>query len=255
MKKVLLVLLTFVLLCSFPLNTVLADGSWYCETCGAYRDSEFCPVCGAQRPASEASAWICPKCGNEIPSDYQFCPDDGTKKVISHGSWPVIELNGTGTSLRSLSDSSKRHQAQFGPGSQYPDAGAYKPAKATSVIALFKEGNYVCVDMTYTTVGRRCVYFKASALSNASADELAMNSYSARTKAEVQPMFGPGQIYDPVVQKVAKGGKTLTYNVTLPARTSINVFFENNGWVFAEFGCALGTIRAWIPVNQVEAAR
>ena len=255
MKKALTALLAFVCIFSLLLSIAFADGSWYCNTCGAYRDSEFCPVCGTQRLASDASVWICPICGNDIPSDYQFCPDDGTQRVTSHGSWPVIELNGTGTSLRALSDSSKRHQAKFGPGSQYPDAGAYKPAKATSVIAFFKEGDYVCVDMTYTTVGRRCVYFKASALSNASANEVTMNSYSARTKAEVQPMFGPGQIYDPVVQKVAKNGKTLTYNVTIPARTSINVFFENNNWVFAEFGCALGTIRAWIPVNQVEAAR
>lgn len=255
MKKFMSVLLAFVCLFAFLITTATADGSWYCDTCSSYRDTEFCPVCGAQRPVSEAATWFCPKCGKELPSDYEFCPDDGTKKTISHGSWPVIELNGTSTSLKSFSDSSKRHQAQFGPGKQYPDAGAYKPAKATSVIALFKEGDYVCVDMTYTTVGRRCVYFKASMLSNASADEISMNSYSAQTKTEIQPMFGPGQIYDPVVQKVVKDGKTLTYSVTIPAKTSINVFFENKDWVFAEFSCALGTIRAWIPADQVEATR
>ena len=43
----------------------------------------------------------------------------------------------------------------------------------------------------------------------------------------------------------------MTKRIELGRGSLVNVFFETDGWVFAEFGCALGTIRGWIPAGMV----
>ena len=63
------------------------DQTWYCNTCKEDRDTAFCPVCGTARP-------------------------DMSKEDRSAKSWPVIELVGTDTSLRTLSDDEQRHDAE-----------------------------------------------------------------------------------------------------------------------------------------------
>ena len=205
--------------------------------------------------ADNSNSWTCPTCGQEYDGNYNFCPADGTAKTISSGSWPVRELNGYGTSLNTLKDESMRHQSYFGPEKGYPGAGAYKPYKVTSMKALLKEGDYVLVDMSYRTVGRRILYFKASSLTNDYAESIDMQTtYPATTTASVQPLFGPGSYYDKVVRKIrnSQTGETRIEKVILDAGTNVNVFFEADGWVFAEFNCAIGTIRAWLPANQVK---
>ena len=158
-------------------------------------------------------------------------------------SWPVRSLTGCGTALKPSRDENRRYQSTFGPG-KYPGAGAYKPYKVTSMTALMREGDYVLVDMSYQTVGRRILYFKDSALTNDSVESVNLRAYPAVTTTEVQPMFGPGYFYDEVENQNSR--------VTLGAGNRVNVFFETDGWVFAEFGCSLGTIRAWIPADQVQ---
>ena len=159
--------------------------------------------------------------------------------------WPVISLTGYGTALKPSKDESRRYQSTFGPGRSYPGAGAYKPYKVTSMTALMREGEYVLVDMSYKTVGRRILYFKDSSLTNAMAETANYPAYSAVTTTWIQPMFGPGYAYDEVEDQ--KNNR-----VTLGAGNRVNVFFEANGWVFAEFGCSLGVIRAWLPADQVQ---
>ena len=159
--------------------------------------------------------------------------------------WPVISLSGSGTALKPSKDQNRRFQSYFGPSRHYPGAGAYKPYKVTSATALLREGDYVLVDMSYKTVGRRILYFKDTSLTNASVQSVNLRGYSAMTTASVQPMFGPGYIYDAVEDQ--KGN-----SVTLGAWNYVTVFFEADGWVFAEFSCVLGTIRAWLPAYQVQ---
>ena len=167
------------------------------------------------------------------------------------GSWPVISLTGYATALKPSKDESRRYQSTFGPGRSYPGAGAYKPYKVTSMTALMREGEYVLVDMSYQTVGRRILYFKDSSLTNASADNVSLQAYPAVTTSTIQPRFGPGYAYDEVDMKKSNGGTAM---VTLGAGCRVNVFFEVNGWVFAEFSCALGVIRARLPADQVQPA-
>ena len=87
--------------------------------------------------------------------------------------WPEETFEGTDASLRSLKDSSQRHQSYFGPDASYHGNGAYKPAKAYNLKALFREGDYTLVDMEYPGQGRRVLYFKTSAVTGGEAETVA----------------------------------------------------------------------------------
>lgn len=220
MKKLRCLILVLICLISLLAGFAHADGgTWYCSVCNTYRSTEWCPDCGSHRPDDTADQ-----------------------------EWPTMTLNGVGTSLRALNDESKRHQSFFGPNKNYPGAGAYKPYKVTSATALFCEGDYVFVDMSYQTVGRRCVYFKASSLTNANAQYVSLTAYPAVTTVRVQPHFGPGYEYDSVIKKNGNSNEDIILNTG----TRINVFFETDDWLFTEFSCALGTVRAWLPSNTVQ---
>ena len=254
-SKVFKYVVSFVLIALIAAFPVIVNGEWFCEACNEYRDTEYCPICGAHSPEESSSVWICPTCGKELPAEYRFCPDDRTERGVPGNKWPVKQLNRSSTSLKSFSEEKKRHQSYFGPDAKaYGGAGAYKPYKVTSAFALFREGNFVYVDMSYSTVGRRCVYFKSTSVTNASVEEISLSTYAATVKHTVQPMFGPGNQYDVVDKTVTnqKTGKTRQEKIELSAGTSVNVFFETDGWVFAEFGCSLGTIRAWLPVSSIQ---
>ena len=168
-----------------------------------------------------------------------------SQAFADRSAWPVISLSGYGTTLKPSKDEKRRYQSTFGPGRGYPGAGAYKPYKVTSMTALMREGEYVLVDMSYQTVGRRILYFKDSSLTSATADEFSFSAHSAATTTTVQPMFGPGYAYDEVQDQNG-------HRITLGSGNRVSVFFEADGWVFAEFSCALGMIRAWLPADQVE---
>lgn len=255
MKKIVSVFLTFLFLISLMSFAGATGESWHCDTCNADRDTEFCPVCGAQKPvaSSETSTWVCPTCGRELPVEYNFCPDDRTEKVLPAGKWPIRILNGVGTSLKKLASTDDRHQSYAGPdGKAYSGTGAYKPFKVSSATALFREGNYVLVDITYKTVGRRCVYFKSSSLVNDAVESVTLESVPAKVKVEIQPSYGPGAYYDELEKTITEKNKTRTDSVLLEPGTEIKVFFETNGWVFAEFNCSLGLVRAWLPAETVE---
>ena len=59
-----------------------ADG-WTCS-CGKVANGNFCPNCGAKKPAP-AGEWICPKCGNA--NSGKFCGECGEKKPEADGAW------------------------------------------------------------------------------------------------------------------------------------------------------------------------
>ena len=196
------------------------------------------------------------------------------------GGWPVRDTTGTRVSFRSFgNDSEQRHQSYYGPGKQYAQAGAYKPYKVKTASALFQEGDYVLVDFDYQTAGKHCVYFKASNLANKPyLETVNLTGYPAKTQNMLIPMCGLGSDYEYVTQR--KKSKYATYDVTtlcalfgdtwiiyqtivesykddkfcvyLEKGTRVNVFFESRGWVFAEFTCEAGLVRAWLPVSSVE---
>ena len=222
--------------------------------------------------AEEPEGWICPNCGHVVPYSEMFCPNHvpGSQPAAS---WPELTLPNETVKLRSLGDSERRHQAYYGPAKTYPDAGAYKPAKATKVIALFSDGEYVLVDMNYQTAGRCCLYFRYSAVEGSHAEAMPDKTYPAKTKTMLIPMLGPGTEYLPLVQTTPSkyenwsfadlagkfGGSLEIYEALKPQKnkvylepeTEVSVFFETNGWAFAEFQCAIGLVRAWLPADSL----
>lgn len=143
-------------------------------------------------------------------------------------------------SIRPLAQD-ERVQSRCGPARTYHGAGAYKTYKMLSTDALFVEDGYVLVDLSYQTVGRRILYFPVSAFYNVNGvPTVTLDSVTAYTAADVIPTFGPGGEYDTFDEAAVASG------------TRLAVFFEEDGWVFAEFESGLGTVRAWIPVEDVE---
>ena len=154
--------------------------------------------------------------------------------------WPQSTFGGTVTSVYPLAGE-KRYQSFCGPGKPYHGAGGYKSYKIESVQALFIENGYVYTDLSYTTVGTRRVYFQSKIFTNLNGvPEVTLTAHPAKTAETLTPQFGPGHSYDDFRQAKISAG------------TALSVFYEENGWVFAEFKCKeLGVVRAWIPVEQV----
>lgn len=155
--------------------------------------------------------------------------------------WPRSSYQGISVSVYPLPED-ERYQSRCGPGRSYHGAGAYKTYKISSIKALFIEDGYVLVDLDYTTVGKRRLYFQTNIFTGLKGvPEATLTPYPAKTTCALTPRFGPGNAYNDFQEAEIGSG------------TSLSVFFEENGWVFAEFDCALGPVRAWIPVESVEA--
>ena len=58
------------------------QGGWQC-TCGAMVSGNFCPNCGAKKPAA---GWTCPDCGTKDITT-NFCPNCGAKKPAADAGW------------------------------------------------------------------------------------------------------------------------------------------------------------------------
>ena len=163
-----------------------------------------------------------------------------TDQPTNQPPWPVYDqMQQYGVAIKPL-EGEKRVQSRCGPGKDYHGAGGYKTYKVTSTAALFAEGSYMLVDLQYTTVGHRRVYFLTSAFTGTGdVPDVSLSGYAAYTKAAQTPVFGPGGDYDVFTE------------AAIPSGTALSVYFEEDGWVFAEFTCELGAVRAWIPAAQV----
>lgn len=156
-------------------------------------------------------------------------------------SWPQSAYQGISVSVYPLPQD-ERYQSRSGPSRSYHGVGAYKTYKISSIKALFIEDGYVLVDLDYTTVGRRRLYFPSNIFTSLKGvPEAALTPYPAQTTCALTPRHGPGNAYNAFDEAAIGAG------------TAISVFFEENGWVFGEFDCALGAVRAWIPVENVQA--
>lgn len=224
--------------------------AWSCTECGQENQFNFCNKCGAPRPDDSASAGFCGMCGKSLTAGDVFCPYCGHDQNAVSGSgsgagqqygnpWPVVTLTETQVYFHPSGD--RRVQSYCGPG-DYHGAGAYKTMKMRYTYALFTDGNYTYVDMDYMTVGHRRVYFRNSAYpANAYVPAFNYAAHPATLTQSVTPMFGPGGDYDSFGE------------ASISAGTSLSVFFEEDGYVFCEFNCKLGAVRAWIPAGFVQA--
>lgn len=169
--------------------------------------------------------------------------------TLAEAPWPEMSFGSFSAAL--YAEGEKRIQSRLGPSRDYCGGGAYKPYKITSLYALFSENGYVFVDMDYSTVGHRRLYFPVSEVSclDSSMPAMQWKGYPAVTTEDTTPRFGPGFDYD------------LFESAPLDAGSAITVFFEENEYVFAEFTTMVSdtkstrdeTIRCYLPADIVEA--
>ncbi|MCI5957405.1 MAG: hypothetical protein MRZ54_10515 [Clostridiales bacterium] len=177
----------------------------------------------------------------QMSSFFGYAAPTPQPAAAPEASWPQASYDGIPVSVYPLPED-ERYQSRCGPSRSYHGAGAYKTYKISSIQALFIEDGYVLVDLDYTTVGRRRLYFQTKIFTGlGGVPQVTLSSYSAKTNCALTPRFGPSNVYNDFEEAAIGAG------------TSLSVFFEENGWVFAEFDCELGPVRAWIPTENVEA--
>ncbi len=152
--------------------------------------------------------------------------------------WPIESL--PLHDLKAVEKPGERVMSYRGPGKHYRDAGAYRTEKMSKVKGLFIEGEHILAEMDYAGVGLRRLYFRNGAFkSTAGIPVKALEGCDALVAAAVVPRFGPGTEYDDF------DGETLGEG------TPLDVFFEENGWVFAQFETPKGLCRGWIEAERL----
>ena len=229
-RIVLFILAVSLVICSL---NVLAEGStWYCPKCGLKNTDNFCPRDGTARPevmggtseAGEEATSVQNNAENAIE-----IKDNTIERIPSLSEmFQAVKVRGRVYGA----DGTGRHQAYAGPGSDYSQCGAYKSKVMKLVDAFFEEEGYVFVKLN-----DRYQYFKRSAfdsLSGIPAIEELEYSYAV-TKTQITPSWGPGSQYNQIKD----------YYVI--SNVLVKVFFEENGYAYAEYSCSAGLVRMWLP--------
>ena len=94
--------------------------------------------------------------------------------------------------------------------------------------------------MNYPSVGVRRTYFRRSIFTDTSEiPEITLEGYPAITTKNVEARYGPGSTYNRFS------------NADVGPNTKLTVFFEEDGYVFAEYTPGFELVRAWIPADSV----
>lgn len=126
----------------------------------------------------------------------------------------------------------------------YSSAGTYLNSNTTSIMALWKEavdgGNYLYIEFRCQPAYFRRVYVQNTYFSSTvhipSASLTPLQSSVTQT---CTAYYGPGTEYNRLE------------NSSIESGTRLQVFFEENGYVFAEFFNGMGRVRAYISSDCV----
>ena len=189
--------------------------------------------------------------------------------------WPVREMTGTAVELKPGYTKTVQEQSYAGPGRGYALSGSFRPARVNKATALFREGDYVLVDLDYATA-KRVVYFATRSLVSADVKEETQEGVAAKMTRTVWPVYyGPGKEYDivtqrqkskylnmscdelkkefgPDIQRLIKSMKDSIHWVGVDKGASVTVFFQVGDWVYVEASCSIGKARFWLPADAVE---
>ena len=148
---------------------------------------------------------------------------------------------GLNAHLKSAGDDGYRVYSFIGPGKTYAASGGYKPAKQKEITVYFEENGYVLADVQYQTTEERFVYLPVGSFTSTNniPGVSDLKSYSGTAEADITPTWGPGNRFNSVGSLTVNKGTRLT------------VFFQENGFVYAEYTCGKGKVRMWLPANKI----
>ena len=135
-----------------------------------------------------------------------------------------------------------RVYAYAGPGKSYVSVGGYKPDSQRKITVYFEENGFVLSDVLYRTAEERFVYLPKYSFDSI-ADIPAVSDlpfYQGVTTADLVPSWGPDSRFNAVQSLSAEKG------------TDVKIFFQENGFVYAEYRCGKGTVRMWLPADGIE---
>lgn len=143
--------------------------------------------------------------------------------------------------LKSTGGDGYRVYSYLGPGKAYKASGGYKPAKQKKITVYFEENGFVLADVQYQTAEERFVYLPAGSLTSTDTVPSVSNlkSYSGTANANITPSWGPAGRFNSVGSLVVSKG------------TGLTVFFQENGFVYAEYSCGKGKVRMWLPADKI----
>lgn len=144
--------------------------------------------------------------------------------------------------LNETRDMDFRVMAYCGPSKTYAEAGGYKPWKQTGITGLFIEADYMLIHLRYQTVQDRYLYIRVNWFdkNNSVPTVDSLTAYQGKALAQLSPSWGPGSDY------VSFSG------ITVPLGTAMQVFFEADGYLYAECAVNGEKFRAWYPANEIE---
>ncbi len=148
---------------------------------------------------------------------------------------------GTEARLKNLQGEDRAY-SYSGPGKDYLSSGGYKPYKQQRITVYFRDNGWYLTDVVYQTAEERFVYFRKSDFQSVpdSVPEVdSLPSWDGMTLCSVMPAWGPGSRFNRVER------------YTVPGGTPIRVFFQENGFVYAEYQMAGSKTRMWLPADQV----
>ena len=149
---------------------------------------------------------------------------------------------GTSAKLRSAGDDGYRVYSFAGPGKVYVPTGGYKPAKQRKVTVFFEEDGYVFADVAYQTVEERYIYLPRSGFGSLGdiPSVSKMKTYTGTATDSITPVWGPDDNFKSTGDYVCKKG------------TKVEIFFKENGYLYAEYTCDKGLVRMWLPEKNIK---
>ena len=130
----------------------------------------------------------------------------------------------------------------LGPGKTFVGSGSYQSDKLKEIIVYFEEDGYVLADVQYQTVDERYVWLPAGhfGYTKGIPSVSKLKYYTGTTTADIKPNWGPA-------------GKYRQYNnLAINKGTEIKIFFQENGFVYAEYSSGKGKARMWLPANKIK---
>ncbi|QUC66375.1 hypothetical protein [Aristaeella hokkaidonensis] len=158
---------------------------------------------------------------------------------------PVLSQSYPGISAK-LKTHEGRWFSKYGPGNNYAkgaSAGGFKTDSKHSnrLTVYFVENGWVYADIVYSTAFERYAYLPQNAVnvSDSIPQISALESFEGVTTQIITPLWGPNDSFN------------RNQDCTINANTTITAFFRENDYVFAEFSCAQGTVRMWLPISDI----